>query len=114
MSALLFRLCSAMSQAISLREERWGPWRAALFRLIIPAGLIGAIPLLLLAGMLMHSMWVPLVAYPIVVGTIVFCSVRNTILTKARAKWLAAIAGVFMSAVGAALALGLIVASGGV
>ncbi|WP_216839018.1 hypothetical protein [Caulobacter sp. S45] len=96
-------------------EDRWGPLRAVLFRLIIPVGLLGSLPLLLIAAMLLHTMTLLIVAYPVVVVLVAFCSVRNVILAQgAVARVLGSVVGALLTGVVAILAFRLFIASGGV
>jgi len=103
-----------MGTSLARYEDRWGPLRAVLFRLIIPAGLLGSIPLLLIAAILSHLMAVVIVAYPIVVVLIAFCSVRSALLVRGAARLFAAVMGAVMTGIAATLAFGLFIASGGV
>jgi hypothetical protein len=103
-----------MSTSFARYEDRWGPLRAVLFRLIIPAGLLGSILLLLIASMLFDVMAVVIVAYPIVVLLIAFCSVRSALLVRGAARLFAAVMGAVITGIAAALAFGLFIASGGV
>jgi len=103
-----------MTDGRALYEDRFGPFRAVFFRLIIPAGLIGLIPLLLIAGMVMRAMAIAYVSYPVIVVLVAFCGVRSTYFAHGPARWLAAVLGVLLTALAGFLALGFFAASGGV
>jgi hypothetical protein len=64
--------------------------------------------------MLFHAMGVVIVAYPIVVVLIAFCSVRSALLVRGAARLLAAVIGAVITGIAATLAFGLFIASGGV
>jgi hypothetical protein len=102
-----------MAEQPTLYEDRWGPLGAVAFRLIIPVGLIGLLPLLVIAGMLTRSLTVAFLAFPPVVALVAFCSVRSTLIAHGSAHWAAAIAGFALTALAAVLAFGLFIASGG-
>jgi hypothetical protein len=103
-----------MAARPTVYEDRWGPFGAVAFRLIIPIGLIGLLPLLLIAGMFTRLLMVAFVAYALIVALVAFCGIRSTLIVRGPAKWVAAAVGLVLTAGAALLAFGLFIASGGV
>lgn len=93
-------------------EDRWGPIGAALYRAIIPAGLVGlivvALPIILVTSVYLFGL------YPIIVGGVAYASWRNMKLSQGAARLVAGTLGVLLTMVAALLAIGLFIGSGGI
>jgi hypothetical protein len=93
-------------------EDRLGNVGAALYRVIIPLGLLGtiilALPLIWATSVFMFGL------YPLLVVGIAYSSWRNVMLSRGAARLLATALGVVLTAGAALLATGLFVGSGGI
>jgi hypothetical protein len=103
-----------MVRTLAAYEDRWGPFGAVAFRLIIPIGLVALLPILLIVGVFTHLLVVAFVTYPLVVALVAYCSIRSTVIARGSARWAAATVGVVLTALAAVLAFGLFIASGGI
>jgi len=93
-------------------EDRWGPIGAALYRTIIPAGLVGlivlALPLIWVTSIYLFGL------YPVLVGGVAYASWRNVTLSQGAARLVAGTLGALLTMVAALLAIGFFIGSGGV
>lgn len=93
-------------------EDRRGPIGAALYRAIIPAGLVGLIivslPIIWVTSVYLFGL------YPILVGGVAYASWRNVTLSQGRARLVAGTLGALLTAVAGLLAIGLFIGSGGI
>jgi hypothetical protein len=96
------------------REDRFGPFGAALVRSIIPLGLIGFQALLLPAGLAVKQFWVFFALMPGLALGVLWCVVRNITLSHQWAKLLAAFTGVPMLVFSVLWAVACVVGLGGI
>jgi hypothetical protein len=91
-------------------EERFGQYGAALYRSVIPFGLAGLVVLILPAALGLSLSLLAL--YPVIVLTVAYASLRNVIVTKGRAKLIAAALGLLMTGFAAMFAWSILAAIG--
>lgn len=93
-------------------EDRWGDFGAVLYRLIIPVGLCSTI--ILLAPWIWSGTFAWLVAYPLIILVLMFCTVRGVVLARGPWKVVALAANVTLTLLAAALAFGILISASGI
>lgn len=93
-------------------EDRWGDFRAVLYRLIIPVGLCSTI--ILLAPWIWSGTFAWLAAYPLIIVALVFCTVRGVVLARGPWKAVALAANLVLTLLAILLAFGIWLSTSGI